>query len=347
VLIFIWARILAVDPSCQKDLYANHGYKYFANVLGNAEMPTHTIVPNRSEHKAMCAFILASIARDFAPGQNAVARERVFDHCMFLLDDGDFLVRQWAALCLAQLWAANDELKVYAVDNGVQDKLITMLHDDSPEVRAGVLYALSTFLGASGAPPDRPGGGAGGGGTGSMPQLDERTHFRMEVAVVTGAALSVNMDASPMVRKELLVLASCLAHEWRGYFAICAWVYWEEARRGAGARADDAVAHAIADWLDGYGDDAGAREENRVLLSSFYTIYAAMLELADDAYPEVRALAQTLVDYVTALLVESPFARLEGATIRDARRNLAADAAAPRSRAISAGAGTATCRSRG
>ncbi len=105
------------------------------------------------------------------------------------------------------MWDAHDEIKVYGVDRGTQDKLISMLSDDSAEVRAAALYALGTFMGASGsANPDNH----GGGGTGTMHQLEERVHFRMEVAVATGATLAIKEDASPMCRKELLVVISCL-----------------------------------------------------------------------------------------------------------------------------------------
>ena len=103
VLIFIWARILAVDPSCQADLYNNQGYKYFATVLSAQEDPRQGNIPNSSEHKAMCAFILSAIARDYPAGQNACWRERVFDACFDRLDEGDFLLRQWSALCIAQI----------------------------------------------------------------------------------------------------------------------------------------------------------------------------------------------------------------------------------------------------
>ena len=71
VLIFIWARILAVDSSCRVDLYTNQGYKYFANVLAIQEDRKGTTIPNGSEHKAMCAFIFSAIARDFPHGQDA------------------------------------------------------------------------------------------------------------------------------------------------------------------------------------------------------------------------------------------------------------------------------------
>ncbi|TFK56405.1 hypothetical protein OE88DRAFT_12946 [Heliocybe sulcata] len=319
VLIFIWARILAVDASCQVDLYTNQGYKYFANVLAIQEDPQHSVIPNHSEHKAMCAFILSAIARDFAHGQNACWRERVFDNCFERLDEGDFLLRQWCALSIAQIWDANDEIKIYGVDRGTQDKLIAMLSDDSPEVRTAALYALGTFMGASGSADERK---CGGGGSGTMQHLEERIHFRMEVAVATGATLAVKDDASPTVRKELLVLVSCLAKEWRGYFVVCAWIYWEEnRRRTAGISSsnssedDDVAAIAVSEWLDSFGDDEPAREENRVLLSSFFTIFVALLELSADPYQEVATSAQTIVDYIMALLLESPFTRLDATSL--------------------------------
>ncbi|KIJ66511.1 hypothetical protein HYDPIDRAFT_109558 [Hydnomerulius pinastri MD-312] len=313
VLIFIWARILAVDSSVQVDLHNTQGFKYFANVLAlTDDQPQHAL-PNSSEHKAMCAFILSAVARDYYNGQMACWRERVFDNCFDKLDEGDFLLRQWSALCIAQIWEGNDEIKVYGVDRGTQDKLILMLSDDSPEVRAAALFALGTFMGASGAADPAK---LGGGGSGTQYQLEERIHFRMEVAVATGATLAVKDDASPMVRKELLVLISCLVKEWRGYFVICAWIYWEEDRKwrmdtSAQPHEEEMTSQAVAEWLDVFGDDDAAREENRVLLSSFFTIFVVLLELTTDPYQEVATHAQTITDYIMALLLASPFYRLD------------------------------------
>lgn len=322
VLIFIWARILAVDSSVQSDLYNTQGYKYFSNVLG---IKNEDNLPNSSEHKAMCSFILASISRDFSHGQAACWGERVFDNCYERLDEPDFLLRQWTALCIAQMWDSNDEIKVYGVDRGTQDKLIGMLADDSAEVRAAALYALGTFMGASGsADPNKQ----GEGGTGTMYQLEERVHFRMEVAVATGATIAIKDDASPMCRKELLTVISCLVKEWRGYFVVCAWLYWEEDRKWRSTtmgthhplssshhQDDDVTTQAVAEWLEGFGDDDLLREENRVLLSSFFTIFVVLLDLSVDPYQEVATNAQTIVDYITALLLESPFSRLESASL--------------------------------
>ncbi|KAL4070418.1 raptor N-terminal caspase like domain-containing protein [Scleroderma citrinum] len=315
VLIFIWARIMAVDPSVQVDLHNTGGFKYFGNVLSlTDEQPA---LPNGSEHKAMCAFILAAVARDYYNGQMACWRERIFDSCFEKLDEGDFLLRQWSALCIAQIWDGNDEIKVYGVDRGTQDKLILVLSDDSPEVRAAAMYALGTFIGASGsADPSKQ----GGGGTGTQYQLEERIHFRMEVAVVTGAAVAAKDDASPMVRKELLILISCLVKEWRGYFVVCAWIYWEEDRRWRTEMSfqpheEEVTSQAMSEWLDSFGDDDGAREENRVLLSSFFTIFVVLLELTADPYHEVATNARTIMDYIIALLLASPFYRLDCTTL--------------------------------
>ncbi|EAU92443.2 mip1 [Coprinopsis cinerea okayama7 len=316
VLIFIWARILAVDPSVQHDLWNSGGYKYFANILA---IKNDDVLPNSSEHKAMCAFILSAISRDFPPGQEACLRDGVFDNCYDRLDESDFLLRQWTALCIGQIWDGNDENKVYGVDNGTQDKLIAMLSDDSAEVRCAALFALGTFLGASGSSdPNKQ----GGGGSGTMYQLEERVHFRMEVAVVTGATLAIKDDASPMCRKELLVVISTLVKEWRGCFVVCAWLYWEEDRKwrttGAPYSADDELtSHAVAEWLDGF-DDESLREEKRVLLSSFFTIFVVLLDLSVDPYQEVATNAQTIVDYIMALLLESPFTKLPSSTLHAA-----------------------------
>ncbi|KAF8167286.1 hypothetical protein B0H34DRAFT_792028 [Crassisporium funariophilum] len=322
VLIFIWARILAVDSSVQSDLYNTQGYRYFSNVLG---LRNEDNLPNSSEHKAMCSFILASISRDFPHGQAACWSERVFDNCYDRLEEPDFLLRQWTALCIAQMWDSNDEIKVYGVDRGTQDKLIGMLSDDSAEVRSAVLYALGTFMGASGSADLTK---QSGGGTGTMYQLEERVHFRMEVAVATGATLAIKDDASPMCRKELLVVISCLVKEWRGYFVVCAWLYWEEDRRWRSGtmghhhplfpshvHEDEVTSQAVAEWLEGFGEDDLLREENRVLLSSFFTIFVVLLDLSVDPYQEVATNAQTIVDYITALLLDSPFARLESTSL--------------------------------
>lgn len=92
------------------------------------------------------------------------------------------------------------------MNRGTQDKVIEILFDDSEGVRSAALYALGTFRGASGVIDANK---QGGRCSGLMFQLEERFHFRMEVAVATGATLVIKDDASPLCRKKLLVVISC------------------------------------------------------------------------------------------------------------------------------------------
>ncbi|KAK0233895.1 raptor N-terminal caspase like domain-containing protein [Armillaria fumosa] len=318
VLIFIWTRILAVDPSVQVDLYNNaQGYRYFSKILA---MPDDGVLPNSSEHQAMVCFILASLSRDFPNGQAACWDERVFDACLDKLDDPDFLLRQWAALCIAQLWDSNDKGRKDAVQRRTTERLNVMLNDESVEVRCAVLYALQTFMGASGSlDPTKRGGGGSGNLTGLF-EVEESFHMRLEVCLITGATFIIKDDASPMARKELLVLISTLVREWRGHFVVCAWLYWEQDQCwrtkdfGPHSPVDDVSGEAIDEWLESFG--RSSREENRVILSSFFTIFVVLLDLSDDPYSEVAANAQTIVDYIMALLLDSPFSQHEATSLR-------------------------------
>lgn len=346
LLIFIWARIFAIDPSCQVDLLQPVGYRYFAAVLAPQPQGVgagQVTIVNASEHRAMCAFILGMMARDHPAGQNHCFSDGVLDSALERLDDEDFFLRQWAALCLAQLWDAKDDIKAYALERAAHDKLMELLHDVAPEVRAAAMYALGTFLGASGSASDAR---RGGGGTGGLLPFELRDQFRIEVAVGTRAMLAGRDDASPLVRKELLVLLSALVHEWRGWFVVAAWLYWEWDKPNRASfehkpqqqederRERDDFQETLARWIPiasaadprAPRDLAAIQEENRVLLSSFFTILVALFDLSVDPYPEVAAMAQMLVDYVMALLVESSFARLPSSTLADfPRRTLEED----------------------
>jgi regulator-associated protein of mTOR len=339
VLIFIWARILAVDRSCQVDLLRDDGFMYFANVL-SVKNSEGLAIPNAAEHRAMCAFILSVVARDYPSGQDACVHKEVLHDCLFRLDEDDFLLRQWSALCISQLWSGRDDIKALGLSIRAQEKLIQMLSDNSVEVRAAVMYALSTFLGASGSPAHEK---KGGGGAGGMLPIEERDQLRLEVALATGAVLAGKEDASPMVRKELMVLMSCLVKEWRGWFVCAAWIYWEEHSRwnrrknstGSGGSGDidedledgipddrNGAEAAVAEWIERASvedpryrsDPGGVRAENRVVMTSFFTLLAILYELSIDPYPEVAEMARTVVDWILALLFESTFALLPNAT---------------------------------
>ena len=254
VLIYIWARILAVDRSCQNDLLRDNGFIYFAGVLSPFQNNTvgqnpgangpSIPIPNVSEHQAMCAFILAVFCQDFPAGQAACLETDVMHSCLEHLEDDDFLLRQWSALCLAQLWDDNEAGKARAISLDAHGKLCCMLADVSPEVRAAVLHALGTLLGASGSSQDqvdivsyatgepvpvsnsRPASGRRFcPGTGAATGLPPAKQRGLEIGIAT-AMLTTKGDCSPLVRKELVIALSPVVAEYKGFFVLAAYLYY-------------------------------------------------------------------------------------------------------------------------
>lgn len=262
VLIYIWARILAVDRSCQNDLLRDSGFIYFVGVLspfqhsngavgaGQGQGSSALPIPNVSEHRAMCAFILSVFCQDFPAGQQACLQQTdAMDSCLEHLEDDDFLLRQWSALCLAQLWDGSDEGKALGIRKDAHGKLCYMLGDVSPEVRAAVLYALGTLLGASGSSVDpfdpvssmntstssssRSSASTSRPrclGTGSALDLEDSAQRGLEIGVAI-AMLSTRGDCSPMVRKELVIALSAIVREYKGFFVLAAYLYYSDEER--------------------------------------------------------------------------------------------------------------------
>ncbi|KAE8233267.1 hypothetical protein CF326_g1698 [Tilletia indica] len=273
VLIYIWARIMAVDPSCRADLHRAAGYYYFSSILspngtgavgggaggagaaGGAGYGQHGSVypnmaaffmPNPSEHRAMCAFVLAVFCQNFPEGQQALIESTdAMDACLEHTDDDDFLLRQWSVLCLAEMWNENDAGKAKAIEKDAHGKLCSMLCDISVEVRSAVLYALGTLLGASSAsangtlPPEVSSTKQANyeeedlgfhrlhsAGLGNMTGLSDSKQRSIEIGIAI-AMLATKGDCSPLVRKELLVALSPVVWQFRGFLVLAAFLYYD------------------------------------------------------------------------------------------------------------------------
>ena len=319
VLIFIWARILAVDKSCQVDLLRDNGYSYFAQILSPyAASGPPLVIPNANEHRAMCAFILSILCRNFRPGQSACLAINVFDACVARLHEDDWLLKTWCLLCIGQMWADNDDAKALFMQQGPkQTDLIAQLKSTAVEVRAAALYAFGTLLGASSAPPDVT-DVKGGGGTGAQMGISESAQLEVEAGLAFACMMSVKEDASPLVRKELVVVISCVVREWRGWLVCAAWAYYEQeaalANIDAGKDDDgDVVKDALEAWIDMHDDRTAVENQQALtLLSSFKVLFETLLDLSVDPSTEVALMASTVVDYVVALLLDSAFTRVRG-----------------------------------
>lgn len=306
VLIYIWARILAVYDNCKEDLLKQAypatrtgdfaPYMYFVNVL--APSPNAIPIPNVSEHRAMCAFILSVCCRDHRPGQVACLRANVFDACMVHLRDPDALLRQWAALCIAQLWDDFDEAKGLGIRMRAHELLCSILHtDEVPEVRAAVLYALGTLLGTTGSgdKAKRHGRSIASSGAGAGLSAVEQTDVELGIAMST---LKCSVDGSPMVRRELVILLSSIVNEHQGGFVVAAYKAMSERQSSS--------------WFSADLQEAVEKDEgpsNPVFLATMFScIFRCLVGLASDPFPDVADLAGQVLDFVNTLLFDSPLA---------------------------------------
>ena len=183
-LTFIWAKILAVDKSCQMELVRDSGHLYFIRVLSDPD--------SESIHKVYSAFVLSCIVDGQRQGQENSKQNHVISNCSYLISDKenkdykDPLVRQWCAICLGLTWREFSEAKWEGVRNNVYKSLIDLVHDPVAEVRTSAIFALSSFI------------ECGKGSEGS----DEQAN-KLDAEIIS--ALIRDYDSVYIVRKEIIV----------------------------------------------------------------------------------------------------------------------------------------------
>ncbi|KAK3557621.1 hypothetical protein QTP70_031150 [Hemibagrus guttatus] len=204
LLVFIWAKILAVDSSCQADLVKDNGHKYFLSVLADPYMP--------AEHRTMAVFILAVIVNNYNTGQEACLQGNLIAICLEQLSDPHPLLRQWVAICLGRIWHNFDSARWCGVRDSAHEKLYSLLSDPIPEVRCAAVYALGTFVGNS------------------AERTDHSTTIDHNVAMMLAQLIN---DGSPIVRKELVVALSHLVVQYESNFCTVALQFMEEEKNYA------------------------------------------------------------------------------------------------------------------
>lgn len=202
LLVFIWAKILAVDSSCQADLVKDNGHKYFLSVLADVYTP--------AEHRTMAAFVLSVIVNEYLIGQEACVQGNIIAICLEQLTDPHPLLRQWLAICLGRVWSNYEAARWCAVRDSAPDKLYCLLADPLPEVRAAAVFALGRFIANTG---DRS---------------DQANQIDFGVAVTL---TQMSLDGSPLVRKELVVALYGLVVQFETNFGVVALQFLEEDRQ--------------------------------------------------------------------------------------------------------------------
>ena len=337
VLIYIWARILGIYRLCQEDLAKAAGlpsarnggrpelpFHYFAGVLDPHQQML--VIPNVSEHRAMCAFIISVFMRDYPFGQQLAltslppnSKSNVFESCLYHLNDEDPLLRQWSAVCIGLLWDDFDEAKGLGVKLKAHSELTTQMHQDPvPEVRASILFTLGVFIGTTAGDLLTGKKNAGRGLSGSAVErtgLSEQWQADEELGVAM-ATLKMQSDASPLVRKELIILLSAIVYNHRGSFVVAAYDHAIEQNEGVHRN----TAEVFEERMNIMEQSLKVMDPNRPSASTysadfkaimFSCLYRVVLDLAADPFPDIAERGAMVIDYIHERLLDSdlPFAK--------------------------------------
>ena len=285
VMIFIWARILAVDQSCQSDLLKDTGYKYFLSVLKpDAGLP----VTNASEHRAMSAFIIAMFCKDFHQGQVVSLSADLFEACFeHIVDTENPLLRQWSCLCISMLWQDYPEAKWVGIQNMAHQRLWGIILDPVPEVRASALHALTNFLG--------------------IPDVTEQV-AQTEQAIAS-TVMIMTSDGNSMVRNELLVFFSHFVKRYEYKFLVAAYEELVDERH----RLRDSIAENESNKASSVYSASHKTEpvstpgREQISKHSIHaSIWKHLLIMSADPHPEVSRNAIVVIDWVHTRLLTSP-----------------------------------------
>ena len=306
VMVFIWARILAIDQSCQGDLLKDNGYQYFIHI-------THpsTLIPvgNMAEHRAMCAFIIAMFCKDFRPGQNVClsTNPELLDNLLIHLGDMENpLLRQHACLCMSMLWKDFPEAKWQGIRSQAHLRLCQLGEDPVPEVRAAMLNALTNFIG--------------------IPDLTDQV-AEIEADVAVNITLMAN-DGSVMVRREFVVFLSTFVNRYKGRFVVAAWEELMEERKKqlpfkgqfpGDVNGFEGGKHSAS---SGESPDPSHRKGSSASSSMpkqniFINMWRQVLVMSADPHPEVAQHASIILDCVLESLFNGPLQKSANKIIED------------------------------
>lgn len=277
VMVFIWARILAEDRSCQTDLLKDNGYQYFIGILNPmSAMPIRDV----SEHRAMCAFIIGMFCKGFKQGQMVAHTPELVESCLSHISWQETehpLLRQWACLCLSMLWKDFTEAKWTGIRKMAHRRLCEATWDIVPEVRAATLVALTNLLG--------------------IPELTEQV-AAIEEEIATRVMI-MNNDGSVVVRKELIIFYSAFVGRYINRFLVAAYELLE-LETSQTRRSEDRNLSSTPS--DGSIDDDAEPISQRSVYSS---VWRQILVMSVDPDPEVARDGMSLTDYVLTALVQS------------------------------------------
>lgn len=292
VLIFIWARIMSVDYKNTQQELVRGGYNYFIQMFTFQPRKTQHLSSNGTafmlvddvtienqmtfaDQKATSAFVLSMFARDNVQGQKLAFSVDLVKTCFYYIETSESpLLRQWSALLVGELIKDNFEAVVSIVKFGIVDKILTFISDPIPEVRGSIISILSNFI---------------------LFHIDDFQdpviclELNQQDVKIATEVLSMYVDGSPLIRKEVVCFFSRFVVKYISFFLISAYSQLEEEV----TLVDDP---SLVDEV---------RRKSPAFGSIFATVWKAILILGDDPHDEVKDYSQQVIDYVLLKLNES------------------------------------------
>lgn len=274
--------------TCQVDIVREAVDSYFLNALLDK-------TPTREDYECrlFAGFVTATIVYKFEQGQGNALKGQLVSTCLEQIanDAKDPMLRKWFIICLGNLWYRNEPVRWAAARDLAYEKLFGLLQDPHPEVRAGTVYALGTFISST---LER---------TSQANDLDRQIAMHM--------LDSVSNDMSPLVRLEIVVALQWIIKLFDSQFVE---IYQREDVQGGGA-----FDHSVKDgsWKRGSKLKPVASEKSlqyigldrsfgHSLGSSVYSkIWLAALSLSRDPFPQVARAGCSLIDYIKQMAAES------------------------------------------
>lgn len=310
VLIFIWARIMAIDyKSTQQELCKDKGYNYFYSILNpNAQSQVGSEFTScmnfyiNDDHKAMCAFILTLFMKDFRTGQRLCFSVGLINNCLeYISTSENPLLRQWCYLLLSQLWFRYPDGKWIIYKDGHLNRLLLMIVDPIPEVRTSIVLALTNFLSSTAeyqqellskqSPLDQP---ASHFQTRPYNSGSRRDEIKQQDLTIANAILTLLGDGSSMVRKEIVFFMNRFVSIYSKFFLVVAFNQLEEEIL----------------LIENPNNLSEFRKRSPAYGSIFSSLWKGLLILTEDPHLEVKQLAETLIDSIMISLNKSELSHI-------------------------------------
>ncbi len=319
LLVFVWAKVIAADPTAHTKLVLEKKVHFFAETV--------TMDTTPADRRYLSLFVLGTVAARSSSARDTLIAGGTVGEVLRFIHSGYPVIRIWALIVIGALIGAPSGLAV-AHQNRVFEAVCGSLVDAVPEVRAAALYVLGNLVPAVTEGPVAPELGRQRVTVALAPLAKSRkTRPRtaqarpfIPITKLVDALLPTIDDAAPIVRHELLRVTSLTIRRFpdssvQGTAAtLCRAMALDPVDTPARAPAES---HS---WVDINAGGLGESPESKTptptpapapSVAAFSGLYSILRDLSVDGVPAIAAVAHSArVDLealaLVALVAERP-----------------------------------------